>query len=583
MKRNGILIFGGIFIVLMLQLVPQAAAEVMIEANIDRSRLAVGEQLVYDIIVSNAQGKIEAPKITSVEGFTAYSQGHSQEISIINGVSSSRSIYSYVLVANTPGMRTIGPFEISIEGKSFSVAPIQVDVTAQAAAGSAAAYPAAQGPVSAPQPRALPTGNVSDQDIFCKAWLDKDEVYVNEPAMLTYTLYTRLSATYKGFEKEPVTTGFWIEDFPPGKTIDRTEQVINGSRYVVADVRKIALFPTQAGVSTVDPGTLAATVDITSEEQFNSFFSYNIFGSRRMALPSTMVTQTVPKLIPTVPVAITAKVLPEQGKPADFNGAVGSYEIDSSIDKKEIEAGNPLTFRVRIRGQGNLNMVVPPVLTKSDEFRFYDSASSANISKERNIVEGEKITETVIVPKKAGTFVLPVLSFSFFDPSQKTYKTIKTSSVTLKVLPSTETEPSPGAGGQGLAPEPVDKQPVSTLARDIRYIKTVNPPEAAAGAPLYRQPRYWFFNLLLLAALAAVALVSRRRWQGFGDLKSFRWVGPAAHARRRLANALLMAQKQKGDEFFREIARAVNHYFSQKLSVSPQAVSKRLKSRKPKG
>ena len=57
---------------------------------------------------------------------------------------------------------------------------------------------------------------------------DKDEVFVNEPVMLTYTLFTRLSATYKGFEKEPTTTGFWVEDFPPEKTIRRTEKMLNG-------------------------------------------------------------------------------------------------------------------------------------------------------------------------------------------------------------------------------------------------------------------------------------------------------------------------------------------------------------------
>src|SRR5438034_241967 len=87
------------------------------------------------------------------------------------------------------------------------------------------------------------------------------EGQINKPVMPTYTLYTRMNATYKGFEKEPETTGFWVEDFPPEKTIRRTEQILNGSRYVIADVRKLALFPTQIGVYTVDPGTLSAAVE----------------------------------------------------------------------------------------------------------------------------------------------------------------------------------------------------------------------------------------------------------------------------------------------------------------------------------
>ncbi len=246
-------------------------AEVQIETAASTSRLAVGEQLTLDIIISNAQGKISNPNISSLEGFTAYSQGHSQEITIVNGVSSSRSIFTFVLVANSVGKRTIGPFEIAIGGKNFKVAPVEVEVTATPSVQAPPSY-ASQGPAAAPPTRALPTGDIGGQDIFVKAWVDKDEVFVNEPVMLTYTLYTRLSATYKGFEKEPVTTGFWVEDFPPEKTVKRTEQFLNGSRYVVADVRKLALFPTQAGIFTVDPGALAATVEMRGNDPFDSFF-----------------------------------------------------------------------------------------------------------------------------------------------------------------------------------------------------------------------------------------------------------------------------------------------------------------------
>ena len=61
-----------------------ASAEVSIETSVSRSQIPIGEQLVLDIIVSNANGRIEQPRINSIEGFTSYSQGHSQELSIIN-------------------------------------------------------------------------------------------------------------------------------------------------------------------------------------------------------------------------------------------------------------------------------------------------------------------------------------------------------------------------------------------------------------------------------------------------------------------------------------------------------------------
>ena len=343
-----------------------AFAEVSIETSVSRSRLAVGEELTLDIIITNAQGGISRPTITSIDGFSSYSQGRSQEISIINGRTTSRNIFSYVLIANATGKKTIGPFEVDISGRNYKIAPVQVEVVPDTGyyPGSPSPSSSGQGPVYSPPSRALPSGDVSNQDIFVKAWLDKDEVYVNEPAVLTYTIYTRLSATYKGFDKEPVTTGFWVEDFPPEKTMKKTEQFFNGRRYVAADVRKAALFPTQAGVFTVDTGVISSTVEVRQQDDFDSFFSGNVFGRRGSAYPSFITTQIFQKTINPDKVVLTVKALPEQGRPASFSGAVGDYRIENSIDKKEVEEGNPVTHRVRIIGQCNINTLQTPSPSK---------------------------------------------------------------------------------------------------------------------------------------------------------------------------------------------------------------------------
>ncbi|MBI3316168.1 MAG: BatD family protein, partial [Candidatus Omnitrophica bacterium] len=360
------------FVFLMLFMPLAGWAEVAIETSVDRARVAVGEELTLDIIITNAEGPISKPVISQIEGFASYSQGHSQELTIVNGKSSSRSIFSYVLMANSVGKKTIGPFEISIGGKLFKVGAVQVEVVPDGSNFPASAV--SQGPVTAPPVRALPQGSVSSQDIFVKAWLDRDEVTVNEPAILTYTLYTRLSATYKGFEKEPSLTGFWVEDFPPEKTLKRTEQIFNNSRYVVADVRKIALFPTEPGVFTLDSGVIASTVEVSNQDDFDSFFSYNVFGGRRTAIRSPILREVVARSLPTDPVTLVAKTLPEAGKPASFKGAVGQYTVESSVDKSEIDQGNPITYRLKIAGQGNIHTLEPPTLPKIEGFKMYDSS-----------------------------------------------------------------------------------------------------------------------------------------------------------------------------------------------------------------
>ncbi len=551
-----------------------ALADVSIEASVSRSRVAVGEELKLDIIVTDAPGRISKPNVASIDGFSSYSQGHSQEISIVNGQSSSRSIFSYVLIANSVGKKMIGPFDIEIAGRTFKIPAVQVEVVPdnggrQPFPGQNTSVYPQHSPVVAPVPRALPGTNISNQDIYVKAWLDVDEVYVNEPATLTYTIYTRLSSTYKGFEKEPVTTGFWVEDFPPEKTVKRTEQIVNGSRYVVADIRKVVLFPTQAGIFTIQPGTIAATVELRERDDFNSFFSTNVFGRRNPAVPPSAITHVFQKSIVTDPVTLTVKALPEQGKPASFNGAVGNYKIESSIDKREVEEGNPVTFRIKVIGEGNINTLQTPSLPPIDGFKIYDSSSSANISKNRLIVEGEKVTDTVLVPKKADTYTVPTLSFSYFDPKTKTYKELKTAVHTLIVRPGPQEEILPQDAGV----KPIEKEEVAVVGKDIRYIKVLDSGRPWPVKDLYRNPLYWGVNGIFVVWSLGIMLFSKKRKNVVEELKGERFRQSHKAARKRLKAAADLLKKNKSDEFYAEISRALYGYLADKLGISSQLVT----------
>lgn len=562
------------FLTVVLFCVP-AFAEVSIETSVDRAIVPIGEQVELDVIVTNADGRISQPSIGSVDGFTSYSQGHSQEISIVNGQSNSRSIFSYVLIANSVGKKKIGPFRLTIGPRDYEVAPVDVEVTSGPAVPSSPSTYAGGGPVGSPPPRALPQGGVAPDDIFVRVWLDKDEAYVNEPVVLTYTLFTRLSATYKGFEKEPVTTGFWVEDFPPEKTVKRTEQMLRGMRYVVADVRKMTLFPTQAGVFTLDPGVLSAAVEVRSQDPFDTFFSGSVFGVRRGF--SNVMAQVVQKSLPTETIKLTVKALPEKGRPASFTGAVGRYEIDSSVDKSTAEAGSPVTYRLTIKGEGNIETLQLPALPKLDNFKIYDSSSSAQLSKARLVVEGEKTSETVIVPRKEGEYAIPPLKFSFFDPRTETYTELETSAHKLKVTPGADvsgdgaSDPSPIAVSD--VPVPADKQDVSVLSRDVRFIRLTDDKKPSPPLGVYLEPGYWLALAAAFLAWIASAVVSRLRQAATDDAKGTRSRQSHAVARRKLKTAEKSLKEGRSDPFYAEVSRALTGYFADRLGVPPQTLS----------
>lgn len=540
----------------------------MIETAVSRSQLMVGEEMTLDIIISDATGAIKPPVFPTLDGFSSYSQGRSQEISFINGQQSSKYVFTYVLIAKSLGHKTIGPFQVNVGGKDYEVAAVQVEIVPGGVSAPAGNAPA---PSALPS-RAMPS-QVNNQDIFAKSWLDKDEVYVNEPAMLTYTLFTRLNATYKGFDTEPTTTGFWVEDFSSEKTAKRQEQIFNNSRYIVADVRKMALFPTEPGVFTIDTGTLSTNVEVRNQDDFDSFFSANVFGNRYGRLPSVLSTQVVPKLVPTEKVTLTVKALPDKGKPDNFTGAVGRYEIDSSIDKSQVEEGTPVTYKIRIFGQGNINTVDVPVLPKTENFKIYDSSSSVNIPKTRLVVEGEKVVETVIVPKNAGTFTVPALQFSFFDPQSEQYKQISTKPHTLVVTPSSHKDEETVTTPTTVDGE-VDKKDVSPITKDIRYIKTQNNSPLLVSWQLHKNPLTWFLALLFLTASITFSVLSRMQLQSMKDARTHRLRRSHKVAKARLKTAESKMKQGSRDAFYAELSNALYGYFADKLGVSVQSVSR---------
>ncbi|MBF0253672.1 MAG: protein BatD [Candidatus Omnitrophica bacterium] len=561
---GGFMCWGAVF----------AAAEVSIETSIQPSRAAVGEPFRLTIVVTGAGAGVRPPKLPEFDTFRSYSQGHSEEVSFINGKTTSRSVFQYVLIPSEPGHQRIDGIEVEVGNRKYQTGVLEVDVEgASQAAASKVARP--QATVVPPADRSLPPEYMTGQEIFVKAWVDREEVYINQPVYLTYTIYTRTSATFKGFDDEPVTTGFWVEEFPPQGLATRHEKNIGGYRYVIADVRTLALFPTQAGEYEIVPGTLKADVEVREGDPFQRFFSRDIFG-RRVYQTRNVVTRVEPRLLQTETVPIHVKPFPAAGMPEGFKGAVGRYTLEASVDQTRVDAGQPVTLVVKLSGEGNLNIVEMPKIPDLTDFKIYDSASSLDLRKDRFVVEGQKVQETVLVPRRPGSFEVPSLSFVYFDPVREQYVTLKTRSVKIEVegdpdaMP--EAAPSPNTALPA-APAPASPSSVPLLAEDIRYLQITPDSSKGLGTPLFLTRRYWMFlasamGLALFFILAGwIAGWLRNSSGGKRHRRSL------AVARKRLQKARPHLRPGQEKQFYQALSKSVHGYFGDKLGLDAGAVS----------
>jgi hypothetical protein len=542
-------------------------ADVGIEATLQPTRISVGQPATLTITVSGANDKVSPPELPKLPNFRSYSQGRSQEITIINGKMDSRNVFSYVLIPTLSGKHVLGQLDVRIGSKVYKTGVLEIEVDEASKGSTAAGQTSPRSAVVPPAPRSLPPEYLAGEEVFVRAWVDKEDVYINEPIYLTYTVYTRVNATFRGFETEPTTTGFWVEEFPPQLSQNRQEKDIGGYRYVVADVRVMALFPTEPGKIFIDPGDLKVDVEIMRRDRnFDSFQSNDIFGWRRNRMPR-FTRQVVPRTLSTSRIEINVKPFPRKDKPDNFNGAVGRYQMEADVDRHQVEEGEPITLKFTISGEGNLSTLQLPKVPDLEYFKSYDASNAVNLKKDRLVVEGEKIQEVVLIPKKAGAFTVPALEFSYFVPGLKKFKMIKTKPIILSVKPSTDETPPPLT----LGPK-VPSQPVALMGEDIRFVKPLPGVPMKILEPMILKKGYLYANAGVLALSIMFLIIKLLSERNLPSVSNLRMKKAMRDSKKEFRNARRFMRKGLNQEFHESISKAFSAYWAAKFKWEITAV-----------
>ncbi|HOT96396.1 MAG TPA: BatD family protein [bacterium] len=542
-----------------------AAQPLNITASVDQTNLTLNQQLVLTIELSgegaNGINRIDLPEVSEFLTLLG-SGGTSQSIQIINGKMSVQKSFTYFYNASKEGTFTIPPVSVSVRGQSYSSRPIIITIgrAAAAAPGSSGSASAAAG--SAPQP--LPASEASDEELFIRALVNKRQVYQNEPVIVTFSIYTRVNVSGYALSKLPESAGFWSEEIPLPQQPQTRNEVINGRKYVVADLKKMAMFPTSPG--RVQIGSLGVDCDVRvqarrrSNDIFDSFFDDPFFG------------RTVRKSVQSRPVSIEVLPFPESGKPADFSGLAGSFDIKATIDKKEVTTNEAITLKVVISGTGNINTIPKPHVVLPRDFEQYEPKVSENIQRTGDRISGSKTFEYVLVPRFAGEQRIRPITLSYFDLASRRYATASTPELIIPV--------AKGSGDASTVPAGLSKEEVKLIGQDIRFIKLGTPEWRRKGGAFYRSS--WFTLLWILPLLALAAAFG---WRRHLDKLS----GNVAYARSRRANRMAMKrlsraegllQVEKQKEYFAEIARALLGFAADKLDLSEAGmVTSELESR----
>jgi len=427
-----------------------AVAQVRFTAQASTKDMGKSDYVQIQFVIENAKeiSDLQPPDFTD---FTIV-QGPSQStgMSVVNGVTSQYRGVSYVLQPKKTGTLTIKPATATVDGQKLHSNPIQISVHNQSGQGNAKtpgfsplpdpSWPAAQPTVDMDE-LVRPGENVEDKirkNFFIKVDVSKTDCFLGEPIVATYKLYARLRSDSR-VTRHPSLNGFSVYDM-----IDPTEdrvsvEKVNGKNFSVHIIRKSQLIPLQAGDVTLDAVELDNNIYFVRADAGSSKSSGQGLGGLldRLFEPEvsgTPFTQHI--VLESKPVMVHVKPLPEAGKPADFNGAVGKYSITASLNTKEVDTGDAANLSVSVKGTGNLPVINAPTISWPANMESYDVSNKENIDKTVAPLGGTKTYSYSFICTKPGKYILPAVKMSYFDPAAKVYKAIESDPLNLIVKAS---------------------------------------------------------------------------------------------------------------------------------------------------
>jgi hypothetical protein len=149
------------------------------------------------------------------------------------------------------------------------------------------------------------------------------------------------------------------------------------------------------------------------------------------------------------PAALRVLPLPAQGRPRDFSGAVGDFEVSSDISPTRAGVGDPLTLRLHVSGAGNFDRVDSGMLDHLDHWKTYPAKSSFK-PKDEVGYRGEKVFEQPLIAAQTGEQTIPALEFSYFNPTTRQYKRARTDPITVTIGASLADSSLSAPAGSGL-------------------------------------------------------------------------------------------------------------------------------------
>jgi hypothetical protein len=384
-----------------------------------------GESVQFKIVASGDDVKM--PNLKAIENFTVQILGRSVQTHIINGEKSSKIEQTYMFKPDRTV--TLPSFGVKIDGKELQTKPQKIQMQKV-------------------------QKTISDLFDF-ELQVDKKEVFVGE--MIRLDLIFRYKKDINVIDLQfqaPVFDGFWVKKIKGDIPVSNMD-----SRYHYQGLQYL-LFPQKKG--DLEIGPLSIKVVTMDSNSANSFFLSGV--ADKKSVYSNSIT-------------IKAKSTPNDV------ALVGKFQIEAQVDKNEVSQGEAVSFKLKIKGEGNMDDI-SDIKLDIPQTTIYDNPAKKQFEYKDGKYQGEYSKVFSIV--SAQNFTIPPITLEYFDPSTNKLHTIKTKQYSIKVK----------------APKSADNTPTLQIQKDTQ----------SEQALVSKDDRllYFFYGLLTMALVVLFVYIVKK-------------------------------------------------------------------------
>ena len=487
------------------------AQEITVRVSPERGTLSDVYQ--FSVTLSGAADSGLQPKISPSTDFSATFVGPSQSIRIEQGRIEANTTFRYQLFPKRVGSLKTPIIELRVGDQILVAAPLDVLVQ------DAPPVPSAEQAI----------GN----RVFLTQRLDQNEVYVGEQVVVAIELHTAARIRDPQFG-DLTYEGFWNQMLAEQEQYTR---MIRGERFSVIRFRR-ALYPLSAGTKELAPRELTTQMLVQrprsqrgvdpfdpfamDDDFFQQFLGIGEF--RELSIKSNASSLRV---LPLPPFKSTNSTIWNEHAPVvgDTNLTL-RHSGQVKEGAVQLKVGDSLTLNYLLTSFGNISSITDLKLPEGPDYNLYAERPEQSQEELNGRLLSRALFRYSIVPRQAGTILLPSLSVTYFDPLAKRYREAQVDGLKLEVVAEVGSGSSPASTKiePAITATALPSAQVTAHSEGAPTVKE----EIALPAPSWSSVKWWdsssllvFILVLLLSAGALLAGVYfeifsnrvRRRWR----------------------------------------------------------------------